>query len=195
MNNYLALINKELKKYDIITSSFCKDNDIPLVYLTRLADKKKIFKLAHGIYTNQEIFLDNLWLKQQINKKVIYSYLTALNLLEATSWIGEATFCEGPIGYKVNKKYQLDLTIDSKYYGLGKITVKSPEGRDITCYCYERVLCDLVRKGLADGDWTYEAFANYNKYHNKDLKKLKQIASTMQIDLNEFTKRGLVIND
>ncbi len=193
--NYIEMIKKELNKQNIVTASFCKENNIPLVYLQRMVDKKQLYKLACGIYTNDEAFTDDIWLKQQVNKKIIFSGLTALSMLGETDWVGTTSYCDGPEGYKVSPNSNITLTTDSKYYGLGEVKIKSPEGRDMRCYSYERILCDLIRKRQADYDWAYDAFENYNYYDNKNLKELKSLAKKMNVDLIEFSKRGLNLNE
>ncbi len=193
--NYIEMIKKELSKQGIVTSSFCSQNNIPLVYLQRMVEKKQLYKLTNGVYTNDDTFSDMTWLKQKVNKKIIFSGLTALSMLGETDWMEDVCYCDGPEGYKVSDKWNIELKTDSKYYGLGEIKVKSPEGRDMRCYSYERILCDLIRRREADYDWAYDAFENYNYYENRNIKELKSIAKKMNVDLIEFSKRGLILNE
>ena len=103
--NYLKQIKEHLDKSGgIITSAYVRENEIPSVYLTRLARKGKLQRIERGIYMTEDGIYDELFVLQAKYPKIIYSYETSLQLLNLTDKIPERINVTVNNNYKFNNK-------------------------------------------------------------------------------------------
>ena len=70
---------QEIKDYleksgGIITSSYCRVNKIPTIYLSRLVKEGLLFRVARGIYITTRANYDEFYFFQYTYKKAIFSY-------------------------------------------------------------------------------------------------------------------------
>jgi len=65
----------------ILTTSLVRENDIPTVYLTRLTREGKLKRVERGIYISRDGIYDELFIFQTKYPRVIFSYETALYIL------------------------------------------------------------------------------------------------------------------
>jgi len=100
---------------EIITSSYCKDNGIPTLYLNRLEKSGLLFKIEKGLYLNNEANFDDYYFFQYRFKKTIYSYETALFLQGLTDRLPLVKDVSVPYNYKFN-----DLITNINVYYVNK---------------------------------------------------------------------------
>ncbi|MGR5590164.1 type IV toxin-antitoxin system AbiEi family antitoxin domain-containing protein [Peptoniphilus grossensis] len=184
--NYRKQIEIHLKESGgIITSAYCRENNIPTVYLSRLAKEGKLFRVQKGIYIIEDGDYDEYYFFQYQYKKVIFSYETALFLLGVTDkipWRIDVTVYNG---YKFNeKKNTLNINyVKKSIYNLGIIQKKTMFGNIVNVYSYERILCDFIsNKEKMDTEVYVKLIRYYFKYKDKDIHSLYEIARKMGIE-------------
>lgn len=184
--NYRKQIEIHLKKSGgIITSAYCRENNIPTVYLSRLAKEGKLFRVQKGIYIIEESDYDDYYFFQYQYRKTIFSYETALFLLGVTDkipWRIDVTVYNG---YKFNEKQDtLNINyVKKSIYNLGIIQKKTMFGNIVNVYSYERILCDFIsNKEKMDTEVYVKLIRYYFKYKDKDIHSLYEIARKMGIE-------------
>ncbi len=184
--NYRKQIEIHLKESGgIITSAYCRENNIPTVYLSRLAKEGKLFRVQKGIYIIEDGDFDEYYFFQYQYGKAIFSYETALFLLGVTDkipWRIDVTVYNG---YKFNEKQDtLNINYVKKFiYNLGIIQKKTMFGNIVNVYSYERILCDFIsNKEKMDTEVYVKLIRSYSKYKDKDIHSLYEIARKMGIE-------------
>lgn len=184
--NYRKQIEIHLKESGgIITSAYCRENNIPTVYLSRLAKEGKLFRVQKGIYIIEDGDFDEYYFFQYQYKKAIFSYETALFLLGVTDkipWRIDVTVYNG---YKFNEKQDtLNINyVKKSIYNLGIIQKKTMFGNIVNVYSYERILCDFIsNKEKMDTEVYVKLIRSYSKYKDKDIHSLYEIARKMGIE-------------
>lgn len=184
--NYRKQIEIHLKKSGgIITSAYCRENNIPTVYLSRLAKEGKLFRVQKGIYITKDGDYDEYYFFQYQYRKAIFSYETALFLLGVTDkipWRIDVTVYNG---YKFNEKQDtLNINyVKKSIYNLGIIQKKTMFGNIVNVYSYERILCDFIyNKEKMDTEVYVKLIRSYSKYKDKDIHSLYEIARKMGIE-------------
>ena len=184
--NYRKQIEIHLKKSGgIITSAYCRENNIPTVYLSRLAKEGKLFRVQKGIYIIEDGDYDEYYFFQYQYKKAIFSYETALFLLGVTDkipWRIDVTVYNG---YKFNEKQDtLNINyVKKSIYNIGIIQKKTMFGNIVNVYSYERILCDFIsNKEKMDTEVYVKLIRYYFKYKDKDIHSLYEIARKMGIE-------------
>ena len=184
--NYRKQIEIHLKKSGgIITSAYCRENNIPTVYLSRLAKEGKLFRVQKGIYIIEDGDYDEYYFFQYQYGKAIFSYETALFLLGVTDkipWRIDVTVYNG---YKFNEKQDtLNINyVKKSIYNLGIIQKKTMFGNIVNVYSYERILCDFIyNKEKMDTEVYVKLIRSYSKYKDKDIHSLYEIARKMGIE-------------
>lgn len=184
--NYRKQIEIHLKKSGgIITSAYCRENNIPTVYLSRLAKEGKLFRVQKGMYITKDGDYDEYYFFQYQYRKAIFSYETALFLLGVTDkipWRIDVTVYNG---YKFNEKQDtLNINyVKKSIYNLGIIQKKTMFGNIVNVYSYERILCDFIsNKEKMDTEVYVKLIRSYSKYNDKDIHSLYEIARKMGIE-------------
>ena len=184
--NYRKQIEIHLKESGgIITSAYCRENNIPTVYLSRLAKEGKLFRVQKGIYIIEDGDYDEYYFFQYQYKKAIFSYETALFLLGVTDkipWRIDVTVYNG---YKFNEKQDtLNINyVKKSIYNLGIIQKKTMFGNIVNVYSHERILCDFIsNKEKMDTEVYVKLIRYYFKYKDKDIHSLYEIARKMGIE-------------
>lgn len=184
--NYRKQIEIHLKKSGgIITSAYCRENNIPTVYLSRLAKEGKLFRVQKGMYITKDGDYDEYYFFQYQYGKAIFSYETALFLLGVTDkipWRIDVTVYNG---YKFNEKQDtLNINyVKKSIYNLGIIQKKTMFGNIVNVYSYERILCDFIsNKEKMDTEVYVKLIRSYSKYKDKDIHSLYEIARKMGIE-------------
>ncbi|MCX5775874.1 MAG: type IV toxin-antitoxin system AbiEi family antitoxin domain-containing protein [Firmicutes bacterium] len=187
MTNEEKLMALLKQNNDVIKAGTVKSHGIPSALLSQLVRQKKLFKQARGIYANGSGAYDEFFAFQSRHPKCVYSYSTALYLLQLSETIPEIYEITVPQGFHVPKDTS-DLKMifhyeDKKTYSLGIISIRSPQGQIIRLYDPEKCVCDLVKKRNAfDSEAFGKALRGYAKRKDKNLKHLYAYAKVMGIE-------------
>lgn len=128
---YKELIEKKISKY----------------FIKKLVDDNVLEKYSRGIYVKKDIFEDEFYIFQQKNKKVVFSYNTALYLLNETEKTPEyidITVYKGYNVHRISKNIKVHYVLKENLY-LGAIEIETSQGFKVISYNLERILCDIIK--------------------------------------------------
>ena len=194
MSNKETVLNYLKQNNGIITYKDCKELGVPAVYLSRLENEEKIFRVDKGIYLSTDGDYDEYYFFQYKFSRAIYSYVSALYLQGFTDEIPQYFEVTVPRGYRFNNPPQ-NLTVHTvpkEIVDLGVISVKTPWGQTVKAYDFERIICDFIQnRKKIDNELFVKTLKAYVNYPNKNLTNLYQYAEKMKI-INQ-TKQTLEV--
>lgn len=111
-----------------------------------LLNENKIRKVAYGLYIDNNLLEDELYIYQKKYDSLVYSFNTAffiLGLSERTPAVYDITV---PRGKRIRDEYgfKVHQVVDEKYK-IGIIEILSPCGNPIKIYNVERSICDIIK--------------------------------------------------
>ena len=107
-------------------------------------EKGLMERVSHGIYMDAKLFKDEYYILQKRYPFVIFSYNTALDILNLTNRTPLNIDVTIPRGKTIRGDYNIHYVTD-KYYKLGIIEKVSPLGNPVRIYNAERCICDMLR--------------------------------------------------
>ena len=159
---------------------------IPRQYLWILKNENEIQMISRGIYASNEVFEDEMYLISLRTNKAVFSHETALyihNLTDRDPLFYTVTL---PSGYNPSKLKSSNIevhTVKKEFFEIGKTTVKTIYGRNITVYDKERTICDILRsRNKMDKYVLNEAVKRYVKSKEKDIHKLTRFAKIFRVE-------------
>jgi predicted transcriptional regulator of viral defense system len=174
------------KQNGYITTQDANDEGIHREYLTMLVEEEKLIRVSPGVYRSKEAWEDKLYMYQQKKKRMVYSHDTALYLHGLSDRDPIRYSVTLPTGYNTSQIKHIELitfTIKPSLFELGKMTMKSPFGNDITVYDKERTICDIIRsRSRMDKEILNDGLKRYVKDTSKNLGNLLMYAKKMGID-------------
>ncbi|WP_373109671.1 type IV toxin-antitoxin system AbiEi family antitoxin domain-containing protein [Streptococcus anginosus] len=194
MSNKETILNYLKQNNGIITYKDCKELGVPAVYLSRLENEEKIFRVDKGIYLSTDGDYDEYYFFQYRFSRAIYSYVSALYLQGFTDEIPQYFEVTVPRGYRFNNPPQnlAVHTVPKEIVDLGVISVKTPWGQTVKTYDFERIICDFIQnRKKIDNELFIKTLKAYVNYPNKNLTNLYQYAEKMKI-INQ-TKQTLEV--
>ena len=168
----------------MITAEYCRDNNIPTVYLTRFVRQGFLRKAANGIYLAEGGNFDEFYFFQYQYKKTNFSYETALYLMGIIDKIPQSIDVTVGHGYKFNEVVpKLNVHhVKKEIFSIGVREVKTMFGNTVRAYSYERTLCDFIsHKEKMDPEVYVKILRSYSGYREKDVNNLYDIAGKMDI--------------
>jgi len=180
------LITKHLHETGgIITSSWCRQNNIPTIYLSRMVKAGSLEQVDKGLYlSTEDSNYDEFFIFQHRYSKTIFSYETALYLLGLTDKIIQNLEVTVKNHYKFNGTPQ-NVTIhyvNDDLFTLGAIEIKTPYGNIVRTYSAERIVCDFIKnKDKCDIEVYVKLLKAFSQMESKDLNLLGSIAAKMGI--------------
>lgn len=167
------IINKIRENNNYITTKDIVNIGIDKKYIPKLLKEKFLIKVCHGIYKSPDVLEDNYYIFQLRYPKSIFSYDTALyllNLVDSTSSKYNVTSIRGKA---INGDYDVHFVTEDKFE-VGLTVINSPFGNPIRVYNAERTICDLLRNNSDDFDFGYikKIFISYFDSGKKDIELL-----------------------
>ena len=158
---------------------------IPRTYLSILETKGEIERIARGVYLAANAMTDELVSLQARFKNVIFSHETALYLLDLTDRTPLSYSVTVPSGYnatRIKASGSKVNFVNRRFYLLGKITAKSPNGNEVRSYNLERTICDVLRsRNQMDIQLVNEALKRYARNKERNIDQLYQYAGQFHI--------------
>ena len=131
----------------IITYKELIENNISKYFIKKLVDNNILEKYSKGIYIRKDIFEDEFYIFQQRNKKVVFSYNTALYFLNETEKTPEyidITVYKGYNVHRLSKNIKVHYVSKENLY-LGATEINKAQGFKVIAYNLERTLCDIIK--------------------------------------------------
>lgn len=191
---------KQTKKEKVfrIMSSMVKEGDGVLMrksarekgihqeYIRLFKEENDMEELMPGVYSDKNMFTDELHILQKRYTRGIYSHETALSLWDMTDIIPMEYLMTFPRGYNNPNLKSLGVKIKftpEEHYEIGKTTIKTTFGNDVIVYDRERTLCDLFHtRHKADKSVVLDAIKRYTQSDDTDYQKLMRYAKLFKVD-------------
>lgn len=179
------IIKLAAKNNGVLTTATVSAHGIYRGDLQPLLDAGKLEKTARGFYVLPGVWEDEFVNLQVRFKKGIFSFETALFLWDLTDRTPSRYSMTFPQGYNLTNAKQAGIdasTVKKEWYEKGKTSTSSPSGHQISLYCMERVLCDLLRKrDGVDKSVLVEAFKRYVSLKNRNIPLLSEYAKVFSV--------------
>ncbi len=179
MKEILEKRNGYLLTQDVIETGISK------TYLSEFVRKYALERVAQGVYMSADAWKDDLYILCLKNKKVIFSYETALYLHELTEREPFETHVSVPYTYNAKHlrgKGVLVHQITNDLYDMGVTTTTSKFGNPVTVYDAERTICDMVKaRKQKDSQIFLYAIKEYSRLKRKDMGKLMKYAERLGV--------------
>lgn len=174
-------------------------NRIPSWFLTDFVRKENLEKITTGFYAENGWMQDDFLVFQYKYPKFIFSYESALYLLNLTDNLPQTFEVTGPRNYRpFNPKGNLTLIhTESKkeIYELGITEIKTNLGNSVLSYNAEKTICDLIKRSdKIDAETYTKALHNYAK-KSHDSEKLLEYAKVMGIEKKVYDTMLVVTNE
>jgi predicted transcriptional regulator of viral defense system len=188
---YNKIINLAKENNGIVTSRMIKEESIPSIILTRMVRNGMLMRIERGIYSTENVLIDDYYILYQRNPKIVFSYTSALFLNELTDRIPYQIEITLPNNYN-SAHITSEVIIHKvllKYYYIGQTVKRTLFGNDVVCYDMERTICDLVRfRHKIDTEIFSKALKAYINHPMKNLNKLRVYGKEFRINkkINEI---------
>jgi len=156
-----------------------------------MVNQGKIQRIDRGIYSIEEVMLNDYYLLYQKNKRAIFSFSSALLLHGLTDSVPYEMEMTLPNTYNSSHIVgdAIIHKVIEKYYSIGRTIKKTMFGNEVACYDMERTICDLVRfRHKIDVEMFKKALHSYKSNPNRGYQKLPQYATVFRISkqINEL---------
>ena len=182
------LIRKIKENNGIITTKEVINLGIHKDVLKELTIKKELEKITNGLYALPSENIDEyLYFSYRIPKG-IFSHETAAYLQGLSTRMPLVYVMTVKVGDNVSRVKSVRDNIIFKYikkdyYDIGKITINSPFGREISVYDKERTILDIIKdKDRIDVQVFSKVIKSYFTSKEKNLLKLSKYAIMMNME-------------
>ena len=184
--DYMAELTAIAKTHGgIIETKIAAQRGISKAMLYKLCKEEKIHRIVKGQYILPDDMQDELLAISNRSERIIFSHETALYLhgiSDRTPFEHTVTAPSGCIPSAAIKAECKVYYIKPELFELGKTTLKTPAGNDVTAYDLERTICDVIRSRNKLGTETFfTALKLYAASPKKDLNKLNAYAKKMRV--------------
>ena len=188
MSKYLSIINEHFEINDYLTVKEAAELDVPRHVLSNYSKEGNIERVSRGVYSLSNQFVDEYELLQKKNKKIVYSYGTALYFHGLSDRVPNTIHVSVPQGYNA-KHIKDDYSevvfhyVKKELFNIGLTEIKSPQGGVISAYDIERCICDIIKdKNSSDIQIYQTAIKGYFSLKEKDLRKLIKYSRVFKIE-------------
>ena len=130
----------------IITSKDANQKGISRTILSQMVKDNVLERIDRGIYATEQFIYDELYIFQIKHSNIIYSYNTALYLLNKTERTPEkmdiTTTRNNSLGYC--KDVANIHRVNEKIIDLGKIKITTNTGKEVFSYNLEKTIVDII---------------------------------------------------
>lgn len=167
----------------IVTTREVVDNNIPRIYLTKLINEKKLYRIDRGIYSLYNAPTNKYYSIQVKSQKIIFSHFTSLNIQGFYKNIDKEDQICVPQSYNAKKFSEYKVFYNNKRnYKLGLIEYIY-NGQKIKLYDIERCVCDIIKDKNRFDELEYYRFINhYFSIEHLNYKKLLEYSTVLKIN-------------
>ena len=185
--NYMNELSTIAKTHGgIIETKIAAQYGISKAMLYKLCTQDKIHRIVKGQYILPDDIQDELLSISNRSEKIILSHETALflhGISDRTPFEHTVTAPSGCIPSVSIKSECKVYYIKPELFELGKTTLKTPAGNDVTAYDLERTICDVVRSRNKLGTETFiAALKLYASSQKKNLNRLNIYAKQLRVE-------------
>ena len=140
---YIEIINSN---GSIITSKDANEKGISRTILSKMVKDKAIERIDYGIYATNKFIYDELFIFQMKHPNTVFSFNTALYLLNKTERTPEkidiTTTRNNSLGYC--KDIANIHRVNNEMINIGKIKILTNTGKEVYSYNIEKTLVDII---------------------------------------------------
>lgn len=180
---YMQEILKENNGY-LFTSQIEKEG-ISRTYLAKFVRDNNMEKVAKGIYISEDTWVDDLYIIQICNPKIIFSGETALYLHGMIDREYSEICVSVPSRFSQTRLREKGIVVHQErkgIYELGVTNIDTNYGNSVRVYDKERSICNLVKnRGNIEVQHFQTAMRIYMRDSSKDLSRLLMYAEKLNI--------------
>ena len=166
-------------------ASDLSERGIPSSYITLLLERGEIKRVSRGLYTSDDVFLDDMLILQTKFKNTIFSHETALFLLGLSDRNPLFYTVTVPSGYNASglkRDGAKVFFIKPELLNLGLLSINSPFGNPIISFNLERTICDIIRnRNQVDIQIVNQALKDYVKHKDRNFSRLFEYATKLRV--------------
>ena len=159
---------------------------ISKVYIREYVLANNLERVAHGLYKSSDVWTDDLYILTFNNKKVVYSFDTALMLNGLTEREPSEIFVTVSRSYNASHLRSKGIIVNyvkDEWLDLGRTISKTVYGNEVSVYDMERTICDIIRvRDKKDPQMFAYAIKEYAKSTNKNLPRLMKYAKEFGVE-------------
>ncbi len=183
-----------------ITRRQVDQNEIQSWFLTDFVRKERLEKLAAGFYAKPDWIPDDFLVFQYKYPKFIFSYESALYLLNLADSLPQTFEEKKKKNYRPFSPKENIAVIHTDYkkeiYELGIAEVETNLGNKVLAYNAEKTICDLIRRSeRIDSEIYTKALYNYSKMKCRNPSQLIEYAKIMGIQKKVYDTMMVVLNE
>ena len=134
---------------DYLTPEIARQNGISKYGFYRFIHENELERIAKGIYSKEDILVDDLYVISQRCPKAVFSHDEAFyyhGLSDREPLVHTVTVYSGYNAHRLKADAKCNVYyIRKELLDIGRTIVKDNFGNDIPMYDLERTICDLVR--------------------------------------------------
>lgn len=185
-----------MKKYEQMSNLLQENNGymftaevekagISRTYLAKFVRENNLEKVAKGIYITQDTWLDELYILQICNPKIIYSGETALYLHGMIDREYTDICITVPPRFNQTRLRNRGVIVHqekSEIYQLGIVEIETNYGNAVRTYNKERCICDIIKnRGNIEVQQFQTAMKTFMRDKTKDMSRLMIYGEKLKI--------------
>ncbi|MEG1149931.1 MAG: type IV toxin-antitoxin system AbiEi family antitoxin domain-containing protein [Bacilli bacterium] len=131
--------------FGYITTSDFLNLGINKPLINKFIEGGLIRKVGHGLYMDNNIIEDEYYILQKKYSDIIFSYNTALNMLNLTNRAPYSIDITACAGKTIKGDFNIHY-VTKQNFDVGILEVMSPYGNLVKVYNAERCICDMLKK-------------------------------------------------
>lgn len=167
------------------------ENNISKQTLAKYVETRSMKRAAHGVYMLENAWPDEYYLLYLRNRRVVFSYESALYLHNLIDREPSVTTVSVPKCYNsthIAKQGVRIIHTKTEWYEIGITCVKTVFGNEVPVYDRERTICDIIRNKKDIEIQTFQtALKEYMSSKGKKLGTLISYAHELGIEDNVRT--------
>lgn len=180
LDNLVSLGNGYLRTSEALSSGVSKPT------LAEYVAKRKMERVAHGIYLAEDAWPDELYQLYLINSRIVFSHESALQLHGLMEREPKRISVTVKVGYNathLRRKNVRVCQVKEDVADLGAMDVQTGFGNTVRAYDMERTICDILRhKDAMDIQVFQYALKEYMISRRKNLNHLMAYARAFQVE-------------
>lgn len=180
MDNETKIQNYLDNNHGYMTTSDFLNLNISKPLIKKYVNSGLIRKVCHGLYMDSTLIPDDEYILQRRYPNVVFSYTTALYMLNLINVIPQKIEITINNKKRVLGDYNIHYVSD-KYYDIGIIEIKNMLNNPIKIYSAERCICDILKSNDVDVDLQNEVLRKYFNSEEKDIDKLLEYSKIFNI--------------
>lgn len=178
---YIEIINSN---GNIITSKDANKKGISRTLLSQMVKDKAIEKIDYGIYATNEFIYDELFIFQMKHPNTVFSFNTALYLLNKTERTPEkfdiTTTRNNSLGYC--KNVANIHRVNDEIIDIGKIKLLTNTGKEVYAYNIEKTIVDMIsNRNVMEIELANKIIRKSIKEKNFNVNLMFQYAKSMKV--------------